>query len=570
MKFKLNSKVSFRKSINQFVLGESSIIDNFSYSALKEKEDYLKIDGRYIRSLFISGYPFLASSGWLDNLVNFGYDCDISYHVKDVDALLALPKLHRKITELESTKRTLLKSGRIIGSEITDPLESAINLRNKILRGQQKLFQISIYVALFAETIQELNKLTLILESSLSAKLFYSKVARYQQLEAIQSILPRATDQLKQLRNLDSSTIALTFPFMSSEYVQPSGILYGINKSNNSLVIVDRFKLQNANSIIFAQSGSGKSYLSKVEILRQLCNQTKVIVIDPENEYQNLADSVNGSYIKISLNSSQRINPFDLLTNKLTKKDLSQHIQDLTSIIDLMVDGLSHQERSAVDSTILNLFSKKRSKAIRLIDFYNELKKKNETRLCMRLEKYITGSLSGLFNSQTNISLDNRLIVFDIKDMADNIRQIMMFIIANFVSNKVQNNKQKQMLVIDEAWMLLENTSSAKFIAGLVRRARKYYLGVSIISQQANDFLTNKYGKIIASQSNLRILMRQDSTTIKNVANEFNLSEFEYNYLLGCDKGDALMLVDQTHVALKITASKKEHPLITTDPTELY
>ncbi len=569
MKFNLKHSSAIQKLQSSFYSGESNILDNFSYSALEEQEDYLKIDGRYIRCSYISGYPFMASSGWMDNIINFAYDCDISYHIHEIDALQALPKLHRKITELESTKRALLKSGRIIGSELTDPLDSAINLRDKILRGQQKLFQISIYIALSADNLEELNQTSTILESALSARLFFSKIARHQQLEGLQSILPRSTDHLMQSRNLDSSSIALTFPFMSSEYVNSTGVLYGINKANNSLVIVDRFKLPNANSIIFAQSGSGKSYLSKVEILRQLCDQTQVIVIDPENEYQNLAQSVNGSYIQVSMNSRQRINPFDLLTNKLTKRDLAQHIQDLTSIIDLLAEGLSHQEKSAVDKAILKIFTGKRKQSPRLINLYNELQSQQEYKLCNRLEKYITGSLSELFNSQTNIKLDNRLVVFDIKDMAENIRPIMMYIIANFVSSNVKQSKRKKLLVIDEAWMLLENQSSARFVAGLVRRARKYNLAVSIITQQANDFLNNKYGKVIASQSNFRILMRQDTTTINQVVNEFKLSEYEHNYLLTCERGDALMLIDQTHVALKISASQMEHPLITTDPNEL-
>jgi len=262
--------------------GEQDTLDVLSYAGLEENIDYLCIDGIYMRTLYISGYPFVASSGWLDSLINFNHDTDISYHLHEVNALHALPKLHRKITELESTRRSMIRAGKIVGSEVTDPLDSAIELRDKIQRGQEKLFQMSIYVCLRAETLEELNKTTSLLEATLAARLFYSKVARYQQLEALQSILPRGEDQLSQKRNLDSSSAALTFPFMSSELVQESGILYGVNKSNNSLVILDRFSLHNANSIVFAQSGSGKSYTTKVEILRQLMQGTKVLVIDPE------------------------------------------------------------------------------------------------------------------------------------------------------------------------------------------------------------------------------------------------------------------------------------------------
>lgn len=552
------------------VFGEQDAIDALSYAGLEENIDHLCIDGVYMRTLYISGYPFVANSGWMDSLINFNHDTDISYHLHEVSALSALPKLHRKITELESTKRAMMRAGKIVGSEITDPLESAIDLRDKIQRGQEKLFQMSIYVCVRAESLEELNKTTKLLEATLSARLFYSKVARYQQLEALQSILPRGEDQLAQKRNLDSSSAALTFPFMSSELVQESGILYGVNKSNNSLVILDRFSLHNANSIVFAQSGSGKSYTTKVEILRQLMQGTKVIVIDPEREYKRLTESVNGTYIKLSATSQQKINPFDLATTFHEIRDLSEHAQDLTEVISLMADGLSPREKAAVDKAILSIYRNATDQQPLLEDLYTELQQLGQLKLCERLEKYISGSLADVFNSQTNIKLDNRLVIFDIKDLPESLRQIMMLIISNFVKNQVMAKPEKRLLIIDEGWMLLEHEESARFVAGLVRRARKYYLGVSIISQQANDFLRSDYGRAIASQSALRILMRQDTTTIKNVVSEFNLSEYEQGFLLTCERGDALIIADQNHVAVKVVASDKEHPLITTNPAELY
>jgi type IV secretory pathway VirB4 component len=465
----------------------------------------------------------------------------------------------------------MIRASKIVGSEVTDPLESAVELRDKIQRGQEKLFQMSIYVTLRSESLEELNRITKLLEAAMSARLFYSKIARYQQLEALQSILPRGEDQLSQKRNLDSSSAALTFPFMSSELVHESGILYGINKSNNSLVILDRFSLHNANSIVFAQSGSGKSYTTKVEILRQLMQGTKVIVIDPEREYKKLAGSVGGTYIKLSARSKEKINPFDLATTFHNIGDLSEHAQDLTEVISLMAEGLSSREKAAVDKTILKIYkmAKKDEQPI-LEDLYAELQKLGQLKLCERLERYISGSLASVFNAQSNIDLSNRLVVFDIKDLPESLRKIMMLIISNFVQNQVKAKPEKRLLIIDEGWMLLEHDESARFVAGLVRRARKYYLGVSIISQQANDFLRNDYGRAIASQSALRILMKQDSTTIKNVASEFNLSEYEEGFLLSCERGDALLIADQNHVAVKVVASEKEHPLITTNPAELY
>lgn len=577
---KASQKEVLKKSF-EFNFGEQDQVDLISYSGLKEEASYLQMGDKYVRTLFISGYPYVASTGWLNMLINFNHDIDISYHIEQVNPQLALPKLNRKITELESTKRSMLKDGKVIGSEITDPLESAMELKDKILRGQEKLFQISIYITITADNLNDLNKLTTVLETVMSTRLFYIKTATFQQLEGLQSVLPRAENILNQKRNLDSSSAALTFPFVSSELVQESGILYGINKSNNSLVIIDRFSLNNGNSIIFAQSGSGKSYTAKVEILRQLMQGTKVIVIDPEREYKQLAASVKGTYIKLSAKSKEKINPFDFSLNSATGENhLSEHIQDLTEIISLMVGSLSDEEKAITDKALIQMYklfgftmtgkNAKTGKFPLLKDFYKELKDLKQKDLCNRLEKFVKGSLSSVFDEQTNIELKNRLVVFDIKDLNESLRQIMMMVVANFVHSEVKSNPQKRILVIDEGWMLLQHEESARFVSGLVRRARKYYLGVTVISQQANDFLSQEYGRAIASQSSLRILMKQDTTTIKKVAEEFNLSEYEQHFLLTCDRGEALIIADQNHVALKVVASEKEHPLLTTDPKEIY
>jgi len=574
-----------KKLKNQVVnitFGQQDQLDLLSYSGLKEESSYLVINDSYVRTLFVSGYPYVASTGWLSMLINFNHNIDISYHIEQVDPLIALPKLNRKITELESTKRTMLKAGKVIGSEITDPLDSAMELKDKIQRGLEKLFQISIYMTITSKSLEELNKTTKLLETVMQTRLFYIKNATFQQIEGLQSILPRGENKLAQKRNLDSSSAALTFPFVSSELVQESGILYGINKSNNSLVIIDRYGLNNANSIIFAQSGSGKSYTAKVEILRHLMQGTKVIVIDPEREYKQLAKSVNGTYIKLSVNSKEKINPFAYSISSVTdENNLPEQIQDLTELISLMVGSLTSEERAIVDKALLLTYKKfgltsRKNKITKKIiyptlkDFYKEIKKLKQKDLSDRLERFIKGSLSEVFNSQTNIELKNRLVVFDIKDLSESLRPIMMMVVATFVNNEVKQNPQKRMLVIDEGWMLLQEEESARFVSSLVRRARKYYLGVTIISQQANDFLSQEFGRAIASQSSLRVLMRQDTTTIKKVAEEFHLSAYEQHYLLTCDRGEAIIIADQNHVAVKVVASEAEHPLLTTDPREIY
>ncbi len=586
LKKKPSKKDVLKKSLT-FSFGEQDQIDLISYSGMEEKGSYLQVGDKFVRTLFVSGYPYVASTGFLNMLVNFNHNIDISYHIEQVEPMIAIPKLQRKITELESTRRAMVKDGKIIGSELTDPLDSAIELKNKIQRGQEKLFQLSLYMTISADTVTQLNKITTILETVMSTRLFYIKTAIFQQIEGLQSILPRAENQLDQKRNLDSSSATLMFPFVSSEFVQEEGILYGINKSNNSLVIVDRFSLNNANSIIFAQSGSGKSYTAKVEILRQLMQGTKVIVIDPEREYKQLATSVKGTYIKLSSKSKEKINPFDFSINSYTgENNLSEHIQDLTEIIALMLGSFTDEDKAVMDKAIIDTYKtfgyaikgqqgKKRktnkNQAFPLLkDLYKTLKQMKQKDLCNRLEKFVKGSLSTVFDEQTNIELDNRLVVFDIKDLPESLRKIMLLVIANYVNAQVKASPQKRILVIDEGWILLEHKESARFISGLVRRARKYYLGVTLITQQANDFLTSEYGRAIASQAALRILMRQDTTTIATVAKEFHLSEYEQHLLQTCERGEALIIADQNHVAVKIVASEKEHPLITTDPKEVY
>jgi type IV secretory pathway VirB4 component len=297
---------------------------------------------------------------------------------------------------------------------------------------------------------------------------------------------------------------------------------------------------------------------------------TKVIVIDPEGEYKNLSESVQGTYIKLSTKSKEKINPFDLATTFRENENITEHVQDLTEVIGLMAEGLDPREKAAVDRAILAIYKEIKDRQPLLSDLGKKLDELDQRELCDRLYKYIGGSLADVFNAQTNIKLDNRLVVFDIKDLPKSLRQIMMVIIANFVNNQVKAKPEKRLLVIDEGWMLLEHEESARFVTELVRRARKYYLGVSIISQQANDFLHSEYGRAIASQSALRVLMHQDTTTIKGVVSEFDLSEYERNFLLTCGRGEALLIADQSHVAVKVVASDKEHPLITTKPQELY
>ncbi len=579
---KLSTKAPKKATELDLLYGTQEQVDLLSYSGLSEHTHYLIVGDTYIRTVYISGFPFVASSNWLSGLVNFPHNVDVSYHMDSIDATLALPKLNRKITELESTKRSMIRDGKLVGPEITDPLDSAVELRDNIQRGQQKLFQVSIYITITADSLLELNKITTLLDAALGARLFYTKVASFQQLEALQSVLPRAQNQLGQKRNLDSSSLALTFPFTSSELIHDTGVLYGINKTNKSLVIIDRFSLNNANSIIFAQSGSGKSYTAKVEILRQLVTGTQVIVIDPEGEYGSLTESLGGTYIRLTPNGRDTINIFDLATTGNDNGErLSDHIQDLTELLSLMAGGATAEELAGIDKALMTTYknagwdtadgkTSTHTTTPLLTDFYHVLQSQRQTTLLKRLEPYVKGSLAKNFTKHSSVSLANRLIVFNTKELSGNLKNIMTLAIATFVKSLVLGNPKKRMLVVDEGWMFMEHEQSARFLAGLTRRARKYYLGVTLITQQVNDFLQNQYGAAIAAQSSLRVLLKQDTTTIDTVEHAFHLSEYEQKYLLTAERGEALIIADNHHVATKIVASETEHPLITTNPLEMF
>ncbi|HKU18116.1 MAG TPA: ATP-binding protein [Candidatus Saccharimonadales bacterium] len=547
---------------------------------MQEEKDYLVIDGRYVRTILISAFPAQANHGWMDSLINFHHDADIAFHIERVPTDIALSKITRKITEMQSAVNAKITTNSPVPPHLAEPLASATKLQTGLSRGEQQLFQVSIYVTINTEKLEELQNVTKMLISVLAARLFFMEIATFQQVEGLQTILPRAENILAQKRNLDSSTAALAFPFVSSQLVQENGILYGVDDKTKSLVMVNRFGLHNANSIMFGETGGGKSFTSKVDILRNLARGTQVIVIDPEREYEKLAKSVGGTYINLSPTSKNHINPFDMAATAHTKDQLAEHAQDLTEIIARMVanpdkrdntPALTMEERAVVDEVILKIYKDAEGdKPPTLQKFYDVAHNKGLISLCKRLEKYLTGTLDGLFNKQTNIKLDNRLVIFDIKDLKESVRQPMMMVISTFVQNRVKADPKKRMLVIDEAWLLLQDEESARFVAEMVRRARKNYLAVSIISQQASDFLENKYGRTIASQSALRILLKLDTTACEDVAEVFKLSDHEKRYLLECKRGDALIIADQNHAAVHITASDKEYSLITTDPAEVY
>ena len=551
-------------------LREVDWLQSVGYESLEEEVDRLRINGKYAQTLVIKNYPLATDANCLSELINFDGDADISYHMEPVDSLFALEQLNRKITELESQKRSQLKSGRLLTPQITDPLDSALSLRAKLLRNQEMLFQLAVYVTVFAQNKEDLLAASQRLRNRLAGRLFIAEAAKYQQLAAWEAGLPLGLNNLAEIkRNFDTSSLSLTFPFRSLELIEPGGILYGLNKANDSLVMIDRFALPNANSVIFAQSGAGKSYTMKLELLRHYLKGVKVIVIDPENEYQNLCEALGGNYLEISRASRKTLNPLQVGDGQeLPARALKEKLPAIMQIIELMVEELNADQKAALDKALLQTYKKKSQPLV--ADLQKALKREKQNQLCSRLEKFVGGSLSEMFASPTNISLDNPLTVFNIQHVDESLRPLVMMIIANFVNEQVLNKPAKRLLVIDEAWLLLRHKSAKDFLNALIRRARKYYLGVALISQQVADFYEGGEASALIAQTSLRILLRQDSTQIKAVGDQLNLSDYERKFLLTCAKGEALIIADNQHVAAKILASPSEHPLITTDPEEIY
>ena len=517
------------------------------------------------RTLVVSGWPATASFGWLNALLNWTGNLDISYHYRPVDLSLAQSKLNRKVTELDSRQRQLQRKGRPEDSVTADALESAVELRQQIQRGKQKLFLVSLTLTVWADDQAGLEQASRQIEALLSSRLFVVQVALWQQSQALASVLPMGQNRLGFWRNLNSACAALTFPFIGSELADTGGILYGVNPANNSLVLVDRFSLANANSIIFAQSGAGKSYLAKVEILRQLARGVEVVIVDPEGEYQALAASVCGQIIRFQANQQVRLNLLDrqlwATEGKLPK------VAEVVDLLDLLIGFESNDERLVADRLLGQLYQSFDSPVwADLVD----LVKIQAPGLLARFEHFGSSSLGSVLGQPTNISLSGSLTVLALDDWPTKHRPALTLLFSVLVRSQAKNNLKKRLLVIDEGWLLLENPLAGKLLAGLVRRARKNYLGVCFISQQAEDFLSNPAGKTIASQSACKFLLRADSTAIKAMARQFRLSEVEQDFLLTAARGQALILAESKHATVQIVASEAEHPLITTDPAEIH
>ncbi len=566
--------------------GLASIKDLISPASMEIKTDSLKIGDTYAQSFFVYAYPRYLDTNWLAPVVNFDVTMDVSMFIYPIESEGIMKVMRNKVAQMNSTMSMEREKGNVADPALETALEDAEELRRAIQRGEEKFFHFALYFTIYSDDEKKITKIAKQLESTLGGKLILTKRADLQMEHAFNSTLPIATDELTVERNMNTSPLSSTFPFTSSELTSNEGILYGLNRHNDSLVIFDRFQLENANSVIFAKSGAGKSYAVKLEVLRSLMMGTDVLIIDPENEYQSLAEEVGGTYLRVSLNSERRINPFDL---PMPMKDenvkpgdlLRASVINLQSLIKIMVKGeMNAHEESLLDKALLDTYALKGITMQTqnpsdftpptmedLVDVLAGMKGAED--LAKKLEKYTTGTYSGIFNKPTNVDLKNGLVVFCIRDLEEELRPVATFVILNYIWNRVRSSLKRRLLVVDEAWSMMQHEESAKFLYGLVKRARKYYLGVTTITQDVEDFVKSDYGKPIITNSSMQLLLRQAPSAIPQLQKIFNLTEGEKYLLLNSGIGQGLFFAGNKHVAIQVIASYLEDQIVTTNPEEI-
>ena len=562
--------------------GVVSIKDLISPAALQVTPTYIKLGIKFVRTIFVIGYPRYIAVGWFAPIINLSVPLDISMYFYPVKSEIILKQLRNKVGALEAQ----IISDREKGAP-RDPIrETALRdierLRDDLTQGTEHFFQFGLYVTIYADDQEKLDTLTGDIESLFGTRLVFSKKVLYQAEQGFNATLPLANDELLIGFNMNSSPVASSFPFVSSDLTSDEGVLYGINRHNNSLILFDRFSLQNANTVVFATSGAGKSYAVKLEVLRTMMLGTDVIVIDPEREYKHLSDAVGGTYVNISLSSESKINPFDLpraVGDQRPADVIRGAVITLKGLIRLMLGELSHQEDSLVDRALLETYAKKDisgSSDLSKVEppIMEDLQQildgmEGGGDLALRLKKYTRGTFAGLFNQPTNVDMNNQLVVFSVRDLEDELRPIAIYTIVNYIWNVVRSKLKKRIMIIDEAWWLMQNEDSAKFIYALVKRCRKYYLGVTTITQDVNDFLLSPYGQAIVNNSAMQLLMRSSPAAVDLIQKTFLLTEGEKYLLLEAGVGEGIFFAGDKHAAIKVVASYTEDQMITSDPRQL-
>lgn len=558
------------------------IIDAIAPAAFVLTTNQVQLDNRLAKTLFVYTYPHFLETNWLYQLINMDAVMDMAMFIYPIDTNTLLPQLRRKATQFEASYSIERERGLVRNPELEAQITDIEQLRDSLTRGETRLFHYSLYMTVYGKTAEELDGQIKKIESYLGGALIYSKQALFQMEQGFNSTLPIGTDELYITRDLDTLSLSTTFPFSSASLTANEGVLYGINRHNNSLVLFDRFNLENANAVILGKAGSGKSYLVKLEIIRSLMLGTDVIVIDPENEYRALAEATGGTYLNFSLNSDSRINPLDLpapYEDESGEDILRTAIVTAHNLISLMVGGLTPEEDNVLDRALFAAYQQKgittdiathRNSPPLMTDLVAILGHIPESKnIVARLTKYISGTFAGLFAQPTNINLNNGFLVFSIRDLEDQLRPIASYMILSFIWNKIRHELRRRQLVIDEAWILLQYEDSASYLYSFAKRARKYYLGMTTISQDVEDFLDSKYGRSIINNTSLQILLKQSTSAIDRVADAFNLTEGEKLLLLESDIGEGLFFAGQNHIALQVIASYNEDQLITTNPEEI-
>ncbi len=561
----------------------SSVVDLIAPETIEVDFDSVKIGTNFYQTLFIAGYPRFVSANWLAPIIDFDSTLDIAMFIYPVESKDILANLKRKIAEMEATIESDIKRGKVIDPSVQVALDDALGLQEELAKGSERFFQFGLYLTISATSVDELDEISKEIQSTLASLLLVAKKATLQMEDGFKTTQPLCVDKLLITRNMDTTSLATTFPFTSSELTANEGILYGLNEHNESLIIFDRFSLENANEVVLGKSGGGKSYLVKLEALRSLMFGTSVIIIDPEEEYRDLCASVGGDYISFSFSSPTHLNPFDLAgtNDDPQENDLQYKIGfSLSRLIKIMVGTTTAEEDAILNNALELTYRQKgitydptthKNEPPILEDLYKVLvgmETEAAKNLALRLEKFVKGSFGTIFNSRSNIKLNNNFTVFSFKNLEDQLRSLAIFIIVDFVWNSIKQDLKKRILIVDEAWYLMKNQASAEFLWGFAKRSRKYYLGLTTITQDIEDFLATDLGKTIVTNSSIQMLMKQSPAAIDRLAEVFYLSDGEKSLLLSASVGEGLFFAGLSHVAMRVIASPEEHKLVTTNPAE--
>jgi len=546
--------------------------------------DHIKLGKRLARSFFIFSYPRYLSAGWFSPIINLFNPMDIGIHVHPVETGMILKKLRKKVTEITAEIVERQEKGLIRDPALETAYRDLESLRDRLQTAQERMFRLGIYLTVYGNTQQELRDVETKLRSILESRLIYIKPALYQQREGFNSCAPYGLDQLQVHTSMNTGPLSSMFPFVSFDLSSNEGILYGVNRHNNSLILFDRFSLENANEVLFGKTGSGKSYMVKLGILRYLMSGVDTIVLDPENEYKHLSDAVGGAFYNISLASPSHINPFDLPLPREDEKPedvLRSNVINLVGLLRIMLGGLTPEEDAIIDRALTETYAARditpesnpatwKERIPLMEDFESVLEgMEGAESLVRRVRKFTKGTFAQFFNQPTNISMDKLFVVFGLRDMEDELRAIAMFVIMRYIWNTVRSKLKKRVLVVDEAWWIMQNEDGASFLYGICKRSRKYWLGVTTITQDVNDFMKSAYGQPIITNSSLQVLMKQSPATIDIVQKTFNLTDQEKYLLLEAEVGEGILFAGQKHVATKVVASYTEDQIITTSPEEI-